>query len=54
MDEWRGVPASGSEIACDAMGSACPWRVADGVDATDWNISAAAAALMVRGLYLKY
>eukprot|EP00903_Cladosiphon_okamuranus_P017641 g16248.t1 len=47
IDEWRGVLGDGSDIVCDAVGNVCPWRVADASDVMDWNISAAAAALMI-------
>ena len=47
IDEWRGAYGDGSDIACDVVGNACPWRVASGTNAMNWNISAAAAVLMV-------
>lgn len=47
IDEWRGALGGGRDIVCDAVGNVCPWVVAAETDAMDWNISAAAAALMV-------
>ena len=47
VDEWRGALVDGNDIACDAVGNVCPWRVANETGAMDWNISAAAAVLMV-------
>lgn len=47
IDEWRGASVDGNDIACDAVGNVCPWRVANETDAMGWNISAAAAVLMV-------
>lgn len=47
IDEWRGAVDDGKDIVCDAVGNVCPWRVANGTNAMDWNISAAAAVLMV-------
>lgn len=47
IDEWRGATSGGSDIVCDAVGNVCPWRVANGSNAMDWNISVAAAVFMV-------
>lgn len=47
IDEWRGAAGDGSDIVCDAVGNVCPWIVANGTNVVDWNISAAAAVLMV-------
>ena len=51
VDEWRGASGDGADIVCDVAGGVCPWRVVDGTNSADWNISASAAVLMVRPLY---
>lgn len=46
IDEWRGASGGATEIICDAVGNNCPWSATNGTH--EWNISAAAAVLMVR------
>lgn len=48
IDEWRGASSGVPDIICDAVGNVCPWSIANGTNAVDWNISVAAAVLMVR------
>lgn len=50
IDEWRGASGNGADIVCDVAGGVCPWRVVDGTNSADWNISASAAVLMVRSV----
>ncbi|CBJ26590.1 hypothetical protein Esi_0035_0090 [Ectocarpus siliculosus] len=47
IDEWRGASSGTIDVICDAVGSVCPWRVANGTNAAAWNISTAAAVLMI-------
>ncbi|CAM9090652.1 unnamed protein product, partial [Laminaria digitata] len=47
IDEWRGASGNGADIVCDVAGGVCPWRVVDGTNSADWNISASAAVLMI-------
>ncbi|CAM9257644.1 unnamed protein product [Scytosiphon promiscuus] len=47
IDEWRGASSDSDDIACDTAGGSCPWRVANGSNSAEWNISAAAALLMI-------